>query len=313
MIPAIIAYPHSQNLGDWIQSLIITYVWHQEFMECDREQLDGYRGSKVKLICNGWFLENPQKWPPSNDITPLFISFHITPKAIKELTKPESIAYFKKFEPIGCRDFHTRDLLHQYGVKSYFSGCITLAYEKQFFKLENVPSSGIVVASALDRLKPTIHPRKNAISFVLEVMKLPLKFWKYQWAVKRLNQKLKKIDKPIIKLSQIISIKRLKTENPKQLAMDYLKKIAHAELVITSRIHTALPAVAMNIPVLFLDDGLTHINHKSRLEGLDDFFHICSSHHLNQTDFSTITTKTNHLKIKESLKETINLFLTDFN
>ena len=312
MDTAIISYPNSENLGDWIQSLIIGYLWNEHFIEIDREKLDVYAGPKVKLICNGWFLENPKSWPPSKIITPLFISYHITPTAAKELTRSESIAYFKKFEPIGCRDFYTRDLLRKFGVKAYFSGCITLAYEKSFFELEKIHSSGIVVASALDRLRPVLKPADHPINFIRHVMKFPFKFWKYRLALKRLNQALKNIDRPITRVSQIIDAKRFKTENPKKLAFDYLKKISRAELVITSRIHTALPAVAMNIPVLFLNDGLNHINHKSRLEGLTDFFHVCSSKNLNHLELTSIKTRANHLKIKESLKNRIDQFLTDF-
>ncbi|MCY3998815.1 MAG: polysaccharide pyruvyl transferase family protein [Flavobacteriaceae bacterium] len=312
MDTAIIAYPHSENLGDWIQSLVFKYLWNIDFIEIDREQLNGYRGSKVRLICNGWFLENPKHWPPSNDITPLFISFHITPKASKSLTNPDSIAYFKKFEPIGCRDFYTRDLLQKFGVKTYFSGCMTLAYEQSFFKLENSSSSGILVASALDRLKPIIKPLSNPIDLMIQIIKFPLKYRKYQKAKKKLNHALNKTDVPITKASQIINIERLKTENPKQLALDYLKKINQAELVITSRIHTALPAIAMNTPVIFLDDGLNHINHQSRLRGLSDFFHVCSSKDLIHFDFNSIKVKTNHLKFKASLKNKVDQFLTKF-
>ncbi len=312
MDTAIIAYSNSQNLGDWIQSLVFRYLWNMDFIELDREQLDKYKGPKVRLICNGWFLEHPKHWPPSKDIIPLFISFHITPRASKILTTPESIAYFKKFEPIGCRDFYTSDLLQKFGVKTYFSGCITLAYEKSFFDLETSRSSGILVASALDRLRPILKPLDNPIDWMIQIMKLPLKYWKYQRANRKLSNALKKIDVPITTVSQIINAKSLRTKSPKELALDYLKKINQVELVITSRIHTALPAIAMNVPVLFLDDGLNHINHQSRLRGLSDFFHVCSSNDLIHFDFNSITIKTNHLKLKELLKNRVDEFLTKF-
>ena len=41
-------------------------------------------------------------------------------------------------------------------------------------------------------------------------------------------------------------------------------------MVITSRIHT-IPAVAFGTPVLFISDGLEHINQKSRLQGMELF------------------------------------------
>ena len=60
-------------------------------------------------------------------------------------------------------------------------------------------------------------------------------------------------------------------------AEDQLEAIANAKLVITSRIHTALPAAAFGTPVLFLSDGLDHPNQKSRLQGMESFFTIMNS------------------------------------
>lgn len=75
---------------------------------------------------NGWFMWNPAKFPPAPSINPLFVSFHIVPSFSERFFTKETIAYLKKFEPIGARDYGTRDLLESYGIKSYYSSCLTL-------------------------------------------------------------------------------------------------------------------------------------------------------------------------------------------
>lgn len=55
-------------------------------------------------------------------VRPLFVSFHVAQEGI--LT-PENIAVFKRHEPIGCRDYTTARILRAYGVRSFFSGCVT--------------------------------------------------------------------------------------------------------------------------------------------------------------------------------------------
>ena len=76
---------------------------------------------------------------------------------------------------------------------------------------------------------------------------------------------------PVRYASQIIDDKKLNVEQRFQKAQEQLKAIAEAQLIITSRIHTALPAVALETPVLFLTDGLEHRNQSSRLDGLSQF------------------------------------------
>ena len=311
MKKAVIGYPNSINLGDWIQSLVISYLWNDtEFLTIDRENLHAYDGPKVKLICNGWFMENPSNWPPSSQIDPLFISFHINPTVEKELTSTESLNYFKKHEPIGCRDTYTLHLLKRHGIKAYFSGCLTLCYHKSFLFPGSIQSSSrILCTSVFDRLKPSISFPAHPIVFLRNTIKFPFRLMSYQMACRRLNQFLSKTDRPITYASQIITEDTLKNQDPKVVATKYLKMIASSELVITSRIHTALPATAMGIPVLFINDGLGQINHQSRLVGLLDFFNYCSSKHLKHIDLNTIESKVHHINYSDKIIATIDQFL----
>ena len=82
---AVLSYPNSNNLGDFIQSIAAKYELNaKKIYELDRDQLYIYNGPRVFLIMNGWFMEEPMNWPPSEKITPLFLSFHLNPTAKKK-------------------------------------------------------------------------------------------------------------------------------------------------------------------------------------------------------------------------------------
>ncbi|QUS55953.1 glycosyltransferase family 8 protein [Pseudovibrio brasiliensis] len=78
------------------------------------------------LLCNGWFMHRNFKgtidFPFPDAINPIFISFHVNDPAV--LTE-DVATNLKKFEPIGCRDWTTVYRLREFGVKCFFSGCLT--------------------------------------------------------------------------------------------------------------------------------------------------------------------------------------------
>ena len=62
------------------------------------------------------------------------------------------------------------------------------------------------------------------------------------------------------------------------VAKSYLRKYATAKLVVTSRIHCALPCLALGTPVLFLMEGLTdEEQHMSRFRGVLDHINILTN------------------------------------
>ena len=120
---AVLSYPKSNNLGDFIQSIAAKHQLNEkEIFELDRDQLHIYNGPKVFLIMNGWFMEESKNWPPSKKITPLFLSFHLNPTAKKNMLTENGIKYLKKHQPIGCRDYYTQKLLSSYELKHIFQG-----------------------------------------------------------------------------------------------------------------------------------------------------------------------------------------------
>lgn len=277
MKPAVLDYPRSDNLGDYVQTIAAKMMLSEVPISIDREKLNSYSETPVCLIMNGWFMENPKNWPPSTRITPLFVSFHINPTVAKQMTSTASIAYMKRYEPIGCRDLYTTELLISKGIKAYFSGCLTLTLKRDFFLKDTNQPKSILVISVLERLNPKRVKWKNNGNLVhlgSQLLKYPFKNIKYQRAMRRVNRFLMTQPESVIKRSQIISNPNISPAQKETLAMEQLQAIASAKLVITSRIHSALPAIAMGIPVLFLSDGLSHINQSSRIKGLESFLRM---------------------------------------
>lgn len=114
------------NIGDYIQALAAAQFLPKTDGFIQREKLKEYDGERCKVIMNGWYMHHTEQWPPSEKITPLFVAFHINASAKEGLVSKESIDYLKRFQPVGCRDYHTRDLLLSKGVDAYFSACLTL-------------------------------------------------------------------------------------------------------------------------------------------------------------------------------------------
>jgi len=88
-----------------------------------------------------------------------------------------------------------------------------------------------------------------------------------------------------------------------------LEKIAQCEILITSRIHAALPALAMGLKVIFIDEGLDHKNHKHRLSGLRNYFTCTNLKDFFMINLDSITEGEAHKKHIIKIKKTINNFL----
>lgn len=210
-------YDGLSNLGDQIQSLAAEQHLPSVDEQLNRDSLNMVLGlEKHFIIMNGWFSSIPQNWPPSEAIEPLFFGFHIAlQRGTKErFLQPDSIAYLKRFEPIGCRDRRTRDWLHEKGVDAYYTKCLTLTFPRR----KTTPKDGKI--------------------YLIDVHKhYPLP---------------KHIRKAGVRLSHGCSDAfgdEVKRAMAKRLLELYRESAA---LVVTSRLHCAMPCVAMGIPVVYL-------------------------------------------------------------
>tara|TARA_B100001175_G_scaffold181004_1_gene153598 strand:- start:803 stop:1297 length:495 start_codon:yes stop_codon:yes gene_type:complete len=152
---------------------------------------------------------------------------------------------------------------------------------------------------------------KSFFKQTIQQLKRPNKRRKFKAAMGRLETFIQNQRENIYYSSQLIKTKNYSKKINIEKAMLQLKNIAKAKLVITSRIHSALPAVAFGTPVLFLSDGLDHLNQKSRLEGMEQFFPVINSKDLNQRGNKFPKPLQNHLPYKELMENQITHFLKE--
>jgi polysaccharide pyruvyl transferase WcaK-like protein len=307
----VLGYIGSRNIGDYIQTKAVIDMIHPiNHKVLDREGLNKFKGSKLKTIINGWFMENPKNWPPNNNISPLFISFHINPSAERDLLKPESLNYLKQHEPIGCRDTYTQNLLQKNGIKSYHSSCITTTFTRDKYLTNKTQPEGVIVIGAFDRLNPSID-FSSIYRLLLSLIKYPIHKLKYLLKKQSFENHLRN-QNIVVKRYQQITKRKISSHNQGlKLANDMLKEIAKSEIIITSRIHAALPALAMGLKVIFINEGLSHKNHKTRIEDVNKFFMTVSLEEFFMTNLETIQKRTEHKVYFKKINETITKFMNE--
>lgn len=259
------------NIGDYIQSLAAKQFLPQVDSYVNRERLGQYNGEQSQIILNGWFTHHPETWVPSAQLHPLFVSLHINSSAADRMLSESGITYLKKHEPIGCRDHYTVRLLESKGIKAYFTGCLTLTLDS-YAKKDSTQNDGkIYIVDPLYGFPNKDRIFINAKSFIKGVIKGDI------LNMNSANEFMQKIfNKSLLDKAEYIKQELPKdtyTEDEKFiLAEELLKKYSTAKLVITSRIHCALPCLALGTPVIYLN-GFEKEFDACRMEGLSDLFH----------------------------------------
>ncbi|HUQ67150.1 MAG TPA: polysaccharide pyruvyl transferase family protein, partial [Flavitalea sp.] len=228
--------------------------------------LSEYNGNKLKLIMNGWFMHRSGNWPPSNHIIPLLTSFHLNSQVRDRLLSTESIKWFSRHGPVGCRDIYTFDLLSNAGVDAYISGCLTSTFQNNF----NYRTNDIYFADVLFRVPGWSTSARTPREFLKAI---------FSGDVIKMNQRNRLLrelfDKDTLRHAKWISHYHPARHSEKErfsVAEDFLKKYATAKLVVTSRLHCALPCLAFGTPVIFIHFGFRNEYDSCRLKGVTDLF-----------------------------------------
>lgn len=268
-----------KNIGDYIQS-----VSQEQFLDkvdcyVEREKLKDYESEDItRVIMNAWFMFNPKEFPPSRDILPLYISMHIVPSIADEMLSEETIEHLKKYEPIGARDTSTMDILESHGIRSYFSGCLTLTLGEKY--MNPTKNDEIIFVDPYYELGAN---NSNKIHKILYSFFLCIKNIKKVFKLNKIfscefYSPISKISRPLDKLIHVASfyhtyskafsddvlfnatyinhtVKQsdFKDDNEKmEYARSLIRKYATAKLIISSRIHCALPSIAVETPTIFI-------------------------------------------------------------
>ena len=206
------------NLGDDIQSLAVSRLLPAVDGYVCRESLDTVT-TPCTVPMNGFFM-NTDHWPPAAPVIPVFFAFHVQPSVEKVVFSPAGIEYLKRWQPIGCRDQGTLALMQKYGIDAFYSRCVTLTLPKR----ERAPEQGEVFLVGVKEAAQHVLPRA-------------------------LRKEAVVVDQAKVRLP--ITDTALKLALAENLLSAYRDR---ARLVITSKIHCAMPCIAMGIPVIFLYD-----------------------------------------------------------
>ncbi|GBG27728.1 Hypothetical Protein FCC1311_039512 [Hondaea fermentalgiana] len=236
------------DLGDELQAFaglsFMPYLSHFT----DRDQ--GLPDAHGHLFMNTWLGPNVQ-WPPGPKLDPVMLSVHTSPKFRKQVLGKD-ISYFtdynKKHGPVGARDHATLDFLVANGVEAFFSGCFS---------------------TIVDVATDVRQPRGNK-AFLVDVARTDLIPDGVLNVVER---------RSVLPALDVLRDE----EGVHHYAFHLLRSFAEeAKLVITSRAHIGLAAMAQGVPVIFLkpprgaDATVTDVQ-GAMGAGMDDiisFFHV---------------------------------------
>lgn len=227
----LLSYPGVSNLGDAIQSLAARRFLPRVDLRVPRERMSERPAGDgpVRLIANGWFMENWRYWPPHEMIDPLLISMHfaehdfrrfhsLRPRPLDKLLVGPGAEYLRARGPVGARDEGTLEELERRGIPAYLSGCLTLTLQR-----------------------PTECIRED---FVVACDLSPL----LQAHLQRLTRRRVIVVSHGNKPSRIPDIQEADAEATLDL-------YARAAAVVTTRVHAALPCLALETPVLLVDQS----------------------------------------------------------
>lgn len=300
-----------KNIGDYIQSLASELFFDKIDDYIEREELAIYdKHEQIKLIIHGWFMWKPEMWPPSENIVPLITSLHIVPEIAEDMLASGGKEYLKQFEPIGCRDFGTMEFLQKKGIDAYYSSCLTLVLGERY--KSEVKSNKIIFVDPYFEYIRDSDRRFSVSKFISSLLTIVYSYNKVRHISKNIDieselgrfaKYFKAIDKYLSAagfyrtystffedevllnsefIAHTISQKVYNTEESKfNLAKEYMNKYAQAKLVVTSRIHCALPCLAVETPVIFvesenLDSSEKAIRSKGRFGGIKELFRTLS-------------------------------------
>jgi hypothetical protein len=213
-------YSHtSMNLGDTIQTIAVEQFLPRVDMRLERDELNRVPlDDKYYVVMNGYFTAAPANWPPSNSVVPIFFGFHIADYKDVHMAvlSQSSINYFQRHQPIGCRDKGTASLLQERGVYTYYSKCLTLTFPRR----NSNPKNGKIYIVDADEVTVPMQIATEAIRLSHDIP-----YW-------------------------------FSDEQKRSIAKERLDIYSKsANLVITTKLHCALPCIAMGIPVIFFGNA----------------------------------------------------------
>lgn len=276
----------SHNIGDEIQVIAARRFLPRVDLVLDRDlPADTIAESKtpVVVIANGWFSHRPEGWPPPSSVIPLLISMHLSLEIWEGIGKLDidvpsafisqsSVDYLKQFGPVGGRDIHTTTLLLSAGIDAYMSGCLTLTLDRD----QTVERDEYIVCFDLpNKVIESIHKKTRR----------PLVLLTHNYYNGNHAERMARAEK-LLDLYQ------------------------RAYCVVTTRLHCALPCLALQTPTLLIDTA----SDQYRFSGLHELLHHCTPEAFidSQSLFDLDTPPANnldYLKFRNALIDQVQEFI----
>lgn len=255
------------NLGDGFQmeAFLQTYesmgIARDEVVKIGINEVADYNGEPLILPINvnlslNWVVNI---FPLSPNIYPVFIGFsYFAAAKLPDIM----LDYLKIYQPIGCRDEFTLDLMRQNGIQAYLYGCITATLDRI-----NPRGNKIILADAAPAVEEkcySVFGRENCIS-----------------------------------ISHIVPSDAV---NDNQVFYDktlqYLELYKReAKLVVTARIHSMSPCMAMGIPVIPIVENIS-----PRMAWIDKFLTVYTVDDVDRIDWSAGGQKVAYEDIKKKMR-----------
>lgn len=282
----LLLYKDTDNLGDDIQSYAAMKFLPQVDYIIDREAMDEFIPDKkeyVTTIMNGWYLHKKYHFPFSPYIHPLLLSMHFTENDLitkrgYQFLDGYTKDFLSQFGKIGCRDHGTEEMLKEKGYDTYFSGCMTLTIDKIGKKKTG---NYICVIDMKDEIIDKV--RELFPEMEIKVMS--------HWIVPE-------------------EISKLSLEERMKQVEDYLTIYQNARMLITDRLHCALPAIALETPVALI----FYEHNADRLTTFKDYVtHYSEGQFLEITREELLKVKNPdyYKKIRNSLKKRVKKFVEE--
>lgn len=226
------------NVGNYMQWIAIENLYaymgikKQDIVKLTTEELKTYRGEKIILPLNYMLTDtaicayttDEGNFIFSQDIEPVFLGISLK-KGYWKWTE-DNIGYFKKHEPIGCRDYQTYEAMLQHGIKAYLAGCLTATLP-------------------LEESRTGVMPKYTRVFFV----EVPKSLEKY--VPRELYEDCEFIQQEIRITEEEFYDKNYGMQYTRNLLQKYRE---NARLIITSRLHCAIPCMAIGIPVILVKE-----------------------------------------------------------
>jgi hypothetical protein len=203
---------NSNNLGDYVQTLALLHHIRPRLMVFR----DHFTPRKdLTLLANGWLTKT--RFPTKDDYRDIrYLGIHVTGRHRTAVTASQLAVA----GPVGCRDTVTEAFLKSFGVPAVRCGCVTLTFPPY-----RGPRKGIVCVDVGDKLFSRVQKRYGRRGEVI-----------------RTTHAIAPAESGVLEhLGPLEHYRR---------AYELLELYERAELVVTSRIHAALPCIAFGTPVI---------------------------------------------------------------